>query len=50
MKSTFHRDGTVTFWSVLSQVRIRLHVSEISDATLATMDDTFRARVARRMR
>ena len=47
MKSTFHRDGTVTFWSVFSQVWTRLHVSEISDETLATMNDAFRARVAR---
>ena len=50
MKSTFHRDNTVTFWSVLFQSWQRMHVSEISDATLATMDDAFRARVARRLR
>jgi hypothetical protein len=36
-KTTFHRDRTVTYWSVTDQVWKREHVTDILDATLATL-------------
>ncbi len=44
---TFHRDNTVTFWSVYEQRWVRCKASRISDAELASMSDSERRRVAR---
>jgi hypothetical protein len=44
---TFHRDGTVTFWSVFEQRWVRCNALLISDAELASMSDSERRRVAR---
>jgi hypothetical protein len=44
---TFHRDNTVTFWSVYQQRWVRCAASRISDAELASMSDPERRRVAR---
>ncbi len=44
---TFHRDHTVTFWSVYEQRWVRCKASRISDAELASMSDSERRRVAR---
>jgi len=44
---TFHRDNTVTFWSVYEQRWVRCAASRISDAELASMSDSERRRVAR---
>lgn len=46
---TYHRDGTVTYWSVYMQQWIRATASAIydDDATMASQGETFRRRVAR---
>lgn len=44
---TFHRDGTVTFWSVYEQRWIRVAAQRISDEELAGMNSDERARVIR---
>ena len=42
---TYHRDGTVTYWSVYSQVWVR--ASHLSDKELAARDSSERARIIR---
>lgn len=44
-KTTFHRDATVTFWSVLTQRWVR--TGNPTDAELASMSSTIRKRVIR---
>ncbi len=46
-KHTYHRDLTVSWFSVLNNVWNRLRADLISDAELATMTDKQRARIAR---
>ena len=46
-RTTFHRDGSVTIWSVYRQQWERLDVSDLSDETLATLPPRERARIAR---
>lgn len=46
--TTFHRDGTVTIWSVYQQRWIRhIEPEDISDTTLATLTGEERARIVR---
>jgi len=47
MKPIFHRDNTVTFWSVYEQRWIRVAAQRISDEELAGMNFDERARVIR---
>ena len=47
LKPTFHRDNTVTFWSVYQQRWIRCAAERISDAELAAMSESERKRVIR---
>ena len=47
MKPTFHRDNTVTFWSIYEQRWIRVAAQRISDEELAGMNFNERARVIR---
>ncbi len=47
MKPIFHKDNTVTFWSVYEQRWIRVAVQRISDEELAGMNFDERARVIR---
>ena len=47
LKNTYHRDGTVTFWSVYQQVWTRCEASQIDAGELAQMNDSERARIAR---
>ena len=47
MKPTFHRDNTVTLWSVYEQCWIRVAAQRISDEELAGMNFDERARVIR---
>ena len=44
-KTTFHRDRTVTYWNVYKQVWQREHVTDITDATLATLPIKDKARI-----
>ena len=46
-RNTYHRDGTVTYWSVYEQIWRRLPAAEISDQTLATMSASERRRIER---
>lgn len=46
-RSTYHRDGTVTIWSVHQQRRLRVRASDISAETLASLSETERQRIAR---
>lgn len=47
LKNTYHRDGTVTFWSCYQQVWTRCDAATIDHAELAAMSHTERARIAR---
>ena len=47
LKNTYHRDGTVTFWSVYQQAWSRCAAGQIDHAELAAMNDSERARIAR---
>lgn len=44
-RTTYHRDGTVTLWNILSQGWFR--VGRVDDEVLATLDDRERQRVIR---
>lgn len=44
-KSTFHRDSTVSFWSVYSQQWERLSKSSIPDRVLASLSREERAKI-----
>jgi hypothetical protein len=46
-KITYHRDGTITYWSVYHQVWRREYADRISDRELAAMNDRQRERIAR---
>ena len=48
--NTYHRDGTVSFWSVYQNVWERLPASCIDNYELAAMPAAERERVARRSR
>jgi hypothetical protein len=45
--SRYHRDGTVTYWSVYQQSWVRLAAEEIADEILATLPESERLRIAR---
>lgn len=47
-KTTYHRDGTVTYWSVYYQVWVR-RASIVSDRELAAMSGDERERVQRHL-
>ena len=47
MTTTYHRDGTVTYWSVYDQEWRREQAGNIGPATLATLSYAERARIAR---
>jgi hypothetical protein len=47
-KTIFHRDGTVSYWSVYNQVYIR-RASTVPDNELAAMSGKERARVIRHL-
>jgi len=49
MKTTCHRNGTVTYWSVYSQVWMRQQ-DTISDRELAEMGEKERERVMRHLK
>ena len=44
---TYHRDGTVSHWSAISQRWERTDAALIRDEVLATMSDAERARIKR---
>lgn len=46
-RTTFHRDGTVTYWNVYQQRWQRQRASSISDSDLSTMSAKDRARTLR---
>lgn len=47
-KTTLHRDGTITFWSVYDQTW-RYRTTQIEDRELAAMSAAERARVLRHL-
>ena len=47
-KTTYHRDGTITYWSVYSQVWVR-RADNVPDRELAAMDRVERTRVQRHL-
>ena len=46
-EQTYHRDGTVSYWSVYQQVWVRRPADDIPDRELAAMTERQRCRVAR---
>lgn len=46
-RTTYHRDGDVTVWSVYRQGWVRCPASEVSDETLASLSAGERARIER---
>jgi hypothetical protein len=46
-RTTFHRDGTITFWNVYQQRWQRQRASSMSDQDLASMSQKDRARTLR---
>ena len=48
MKTTYHKDGTVTYWSVFQQQWIR-HADSVPDQELAAMSAAERARVLKHL-
>lgn len=46
-RTTWHRDGSLTYWDVYAQGWTRSDAAAISDSTLATMPQADRDRVAR---
>lgn len=46
LKNTYHRDGTVTYWSVYDQVWVR-RAARVPDQELAAMSDDEREKVQR---
>lgn len=48
IKTTLHRDGTVTYWSVYNQEWKR-HTDYVPDRELAAMGDAERERVMRHL-
>ena len=47
-RTKYHRDGTITYWSVYHQVWIE-HVDYIPDEELAARNEHERARIIRHM-
>ena len=45
--STFHRDGTVSYWNIYQQRWVRRAAADITATVLATFSDKERARVER---
>lgn len=45
MKPTFHRDGSVSYWSVVSQQWVRQSLSSIPDRELSAMTLAERERI-----
>ena len=45
MRTIYHRDGTVTFWSVYEQCRMRIKACNISDQTLSSLSEKERKRI-----
>jgi len=48
IKNTYHRDGTVTYWSVYNQVWVG-HSSDVPDRELAAMPSDERQKVQRHL-
>lgn len=48
LKTTLHRDGTVTYWSVYRQAWVR-GASDVPDEELAAMEGRERERVSRHL-
>ena len=48
LKTTYHRDGTVTYWSVHDQAWVR-RASSVPDKELAAMSGDERERVQRHL-
>lgn len=46
-RPTYHRDGTVTIWSVYQQRWLRVSARKVSDRELAAMPEAWRARILR---
>jgi len=46
-RTTFHRDGTITFWDIFQQTWRRLAAADISDHILASMPARERKRIDR---
>lgn len=46
-KTTYHRDGTITYWHVHSQAWKRVRSAEMSAENLATMSNEERAKIER---
>lgn len=46
-KTTYHKDGTVSYWDVFSQSWERSDAAEISDRILASMSQPERDRIAK---
>jgi len=47
MKTTFHRDGTVTYWSVYEQCWVHIAADLVGDRDLATLPEPERRRIRR---
>lgn len=48
IKTTYHRDGTVTYWSIYDQVWVS-RASNVPDQELAAMSSAERERVQRHL-
>ncbi len=46
-RTTFHRDGSVSFWNVYQQQWVREQASQVSDQDLASMSNSDRERVVK---
>ncbi len=46
-QTTYHRDGSVSFWNVMTQQWERKSATHIPDAVLSTMSQTERERIAK---
>ena len=49
-KTTYHRDGTITYWHVYDQTWRRVRAADISAESLATMSNEERAQIERHAR
>ena len=39
MRTIYHKDGTVTFWNVFQQCKMRIKACNISDQTLSSLSE-----------
>ena len=46
LKTTYHRDGTVTLWNVYTQQWERIAADRVSDQIMASLNDAERRRIA----